>query len=93
MKQLHPIDEKIGTISHFHRFQNLHYFCFLQVPRENPDISDLQGKEGQDRTAKDIPMFAKGGAEAVREQKVPEDDEREQGGMSSIVSSSEGVPG
>ena len=38
-------------------------------------------------------MFAKGGAEAVREQKVPEDDEREQGGMSSIVSSSEGVPG
>ena len=38
-------------------------------------------------------MFAKGGAEAVREQNVPEDDEREQGGMSSIVSSSEGVPG
>ena len=37
-------------------------------------------------------MFAKGGAEAVREQNVPEDDEREQGGMSSIVSSSE-VPG
>ena len=38
-------------------------------------------------------MFAKGGAEAVREQNVSEDDEREQGGVSSIVSSSEGVPG
>ena len=60
--------------------------------------SGLQGQEGLDRTAMDIQVFARGGAEVVQQVNVVEDeeidiDESEEGGVSSIVSSSEGGAG
>ena len=60
--------------------------------------SGLQGQEGLDRTAMDIQVFARGGAEPAQQQNVPafaaeeeeiNIDESEEGGVSSIVSSSE----
>ena len=55
--------------------------------------SGLQGQEGLDRTAMDIQVFARGGAEAVQENVADDEDievdESEEGGVSSIVSSSE----
>ena len=73
-------------------------------PSGAPDLivtssnSGLQGQEGLDRTAMDIQVFARGGAEPAQQQNVPafaaeeeeiNIDESEEGGVSSIVSSSE----
>jgi len=54
--------------------------------------SGLQGQEGLDRTAVDIQMFARSGAESGQQgvaQEEEEVEESEEGGVSSIVSSSE----
>ena len=59
------------------------------VTRSN---SDLPGQEGLDRTTVDIHQFATGGGAAVQQEGVEEGDgveDSEEGGVSSIVSSTE----